>query len=293
VSETPILSDDQLERALRGAASAVAYPDLPDLSGMVGRSLRESPAPAARRGWAPSGLRRLLRPVLRPALQPALVRAAVALVVALAVFSGTMVFSPSARHAVAGWLGLRGVKITVTPSPTPSSSTSPSPAPTSLGSGLDVGQRVTLAQVQGLLPFKILIPAELGPPDEVYLRAGSFQDQVILLYRARPGLPSAKLTGAGLLLTEFQARLDTQFVEGKILFLGATSVEALTVNGDPGYWIEGAPHEIVYFDRDGNQIGDRSRLAGNVLLWQHGDVTFRIEADIAKGQALRIAESSR
>ena len=97
---------------------------------------------------------------------------------------------------------------------------------------------------------------------------------------------------AGLLFTEFQAEVDTQFVEGKILFLGATSVQPVTVSGDPGYWIEGEPHEIQYFDPSGREVPDQTRLAGNVLLWQHGDVTFRIEADIGKAQAVRIAESA-
>jgi hypothetical protein len=293
VPETSVFSDEELERVLRQTAPFVAYPEIADLSGLVGRRLRETPPPAVRRRWAPWDLRRVLRPIPRPGFQPALARAAVALVVAIAVFAGTMVFSPGARHAVAGWLGLRGVKITVTPSPTTSSPTvTPSPMPTSLGSGLDLGKRVTLAQVQGLVPFEITIPAELGPPDEVYLRTGFVEDQVILLYRSRPGLPAAQLTGAGLLFTEFQARVDTEFVEGKILFLGATSVDPVTVNGDPGYWIEGAPHEIQYFDPDGTSVPDRTRLAGNVLLWQHEDVTFRIEADIGKAEAIRIAESA-
>jgi hypothetical protein len=292
VPETPVLSDEKLETALRQAAPFVAYPEPTDLSGLVGRRLREAPTSVAGRRWAPRKLGRILRPVLRPALQPALARATVAIVVATALFAGTLVFSPDARDAVAGWLGLRGVKITVTPSPTLSPSLSPSPLPSPLGSGLDLGKRVTLAQVQGLVPFEIVFPAELGPPDEVYLRTGFVEDQVILLYRARPGLPQARLTGAGLLFTEFQARVDTEFVQGKILFLGATSVEAVTVNGDPGYWIQGEPHEIQYFDPSGSQVPDRTRLAGNVLLWQHGDVTFRIEADIGKAQALRIAESA-
>ena len=50
---------------------------------------------------------------------------------------------------------------------------------------------------------------------------------------------------------------------------------------------------VAYLDRNGNQIQDQTRLAGNVLLWQHGDVTFRIEADTTKGRALRIAASAR
>jgi hypothetical protein len=284
------LSDDALDRALRGAAAFVAYPDLPDLSGVVGRRLRDEVVPTrVPRGWMGLHLRprRILRPVLRPAYQPALARTAVALAVVVAVFAGTMVFSPSARHAVAGWLGLRGVKITVTQSPPPAPSISPS-----LGTGLNLGQRMSLTQAQAQVPFRILVPAELGPPDEVYLRTGFIEDQIILLYRARPGLPVAAFTGAGLLLTEFQARIDTETVEQKVV-TQATLLEAVTVNGDPGYWIEGAPHFLAYFDPSGNQVSDPPRLAGNVLLWQHGDVTFRIEADISRDRALRIAGSLR
>jgi hypothetical protein len=285
--ESSALADNELEQALRASAPFVAYPDVVDLSGLVGRRLREAPPVPARRRTS-LRIRRVLRPVLRPALQPALARAAVALVVIIAVIGGTLVFSPSARRAVAGWLGLRGVKIEVTPTP----SALPSLTPT-LGAGLDLGKRVTLTQAQAAVAFRILVPAELGPPDEVYLRTGFIQDEVILLYRARPGLPAAPFTGAGLLLAEFQARIDTEYIEKKIVFVGATDLEAVTVRGDPGYWIAGAPHYILYFDSQGRQVQDQTRLAGNVLLWQHGEVTFRIEADIGKEQALSIAGSAR
>src|SRR2546427_2207599 len=111
VPETPVLSDEELGRALRQVAPLVAYPEVTDVSGLVGRRLREAPPSPARRRWAPWDVRGVLRPVLRPAFQPALARAAVAVMLAIALFAGTMVFSPAARHAVAGWLGLRGVKI--------------------------------------------------------------------------------------------------------------------------------------------------------------------------------------
>ena len=34
-----------------------------------------------------------------------------------------------------------------------------------------------------------------------------------------------------------------------------------------------------------------ARLAGNTLLWQRGDLTLRLEADITKERALAIARS--
>jgi hypothetical protein len=36
---------------------------------------------------------------------------------------------------------------------------------------------------------------------------------------------------------------------------------------------------------------EQVRLAGNVLLWELGTRTFRLEADVPKAEALRIARS--
>ena len=145
-----------------------------------------------------------------------------------------------------------------------------------------------------MIPFTIFVPTDplLGQPDEVYLRQGIIANQVTLLYRARPGLPAAAFTGAGLLLTEFQARIDEEFVLTKTVYLGST-VERVLVGTDPGFWISGRPHEVGYVDPDGQQEFDRTRLAGNVLLWQHGEVTLRIEADIEEGLAIALASSAR
>src|SRR3989442_16040976 len=151
-----------LERGLTQPAPFVDYPKAGALSGLVTRRIREVPAPATRR-WAVPNLRDLFRPVARPILQPAWLKTAVAVAVVAVMFTGTLVFSPAARHAVAGWLGLRGVKIEIVPSP--SLTVSPS-----LGAGLDLGQRGSLAEIQPQVPFEILIPAALGPPDEMYLR---------------------------------------------------------------------------------------------------------------------------
>lgn len=35
------------------------------------------------------------------------------------------------------------------------------------------------------------------------------------------------------------------------------------------------------------------RLAGNILIWEQGNLTLRLESDLPKGEALRIAESMR
>jgi hypothetical protein len=275
------MADPAMERLVAEVGPLVDYPVLQDLSVAVGRRLREVPAPPR---WSPASLRLRLRGALRPVLRPAWQPVAVALVAIIALLSGTLAFSPTARRAVADWLGLRGVRILFTPTPS---------APPPLGTGLNLGEQVTLAEAQSRVPFRILVPhvPELGPPDAVYLRTGNFEGQVTLLWHARPGLPRARETREGLLLTEFRATIDTQFIK-KVSF-EATTFEAVKVNRGNGFWIAGAPHEFSFLDENGQLLPDTVRLAGNVLLWEQGDLTVRIESKLSKDQALRIATSVR
>ncbi len=274
--------DPDLERLVVQVGSLVDYPVLPDLSVAVGRRLRQAPTPSR---WSPESLRVRLRRALRPVLQPAWQSVALAVVVLIALLSGTLAFSPTARRAVADWLGLRGVRIELTPTP------SASPRP--LGTGLNLGEEVSLAQAQARVPFHVVIPyvPDLGPPDAVYLQASNFAERVTLLWRARPGLPKAETTGVGLLLTEFRATINEEFIK-KVAF-EATTLEAVRVNGGSGFWIAGAPHQISLVDRDGAVVPETIRLAGNVLLWEQGDLTVRIESHLMKDDVLRIATTVR
>lgn len=272
--------DPALERLVVEAASIVEYPVLPDLSGVVGRRLRQAPV-SSRLPLGSLRLRvgRALRPVLQPAWEPV----AIALVVLITLLSGTLALSPTARRAVAGWLGLRGVRIEFTPTPS---------GPTiQLGTGLNLGEQLTLAEAQARVPFRIRVPhvPELGPPDSVYLRTGNFAEQVTLLWSARPGLPRAAQTGVGLLLTQFRATVDADYI--KKITSEATRLEFTSVNGGDAFWIAGPPHQVFLIDENGELVPDTIRLAGNVLLWEQGDLTLRIEGDIAKEKALRIASS--
>jgi hypothetical protein len=70
-------------------------------------------------------------------------------------------------------------------------------------------------------------------------------------------------------------------------------VEEVTVGGEPGYWFSGEPHFFTYIDADGQFREERTRLAGNTLIWQRGDLTLRLEGQLPKEEAVRIAESMR
>src|SRR5437867_1441669 len=61
----------------------------------------------------------------------------------------------------------------------------------------------------------------------------------------------------------------------------------------PGFWLAGEPHQFFYRDPSGNFQADTLRLAGNTLLWEEGGITHRLEAQVSKDEALRIASSVR
>lgn len=139
--------------------------------------------------------------------------------------------------------------------------------------------------------FTVLVPAALGRPDEVYVGRSPQGPAVFLVYAPRPGIAPSKQSGIGVLITEAPGAFEAPLL-GKVLPPGARS-EQLTVNGGRGVWIEGAPHQIFFRAPSGEVVIDTLRLAGNVLAWDQGGAFVRLEADLPKDEALRIASSVR
>jgi hypothetical protein len=277
------LSELELERALVDLGHHLAYPPTPALAA----ALRASGEIARRPAHAPSFWERWL---------PRQRRLAYALVALIALAGAILAVSPEVRTAVAERLGLRGVVIreipaVPTPLPTaPAAAASPSPAP-SVAARLSLGQPTTLDEVRTRLTFQVLVPSALGEPDEVYLASTPPGGQVALVYYPRPDLPQANSTGVGLLLTAFQGSVPTG-IFGKGIPPG-TRIDEVRVNGGHGYWIEGDPHAFVYLDSRGQGRTETTRLAGNVLLWEQGELTLRIESALSKDAVLQIATSVR
>lgn len=101
--------------------------------------------------------------------------------------------------------------------------------------------------------------------------------------RAYAGDGGYWLRYAGLLLFEFESSDGPTLL--KKAALGTTDVEYADVGGEPGIWI-GSRH-AVYLP------GGPPRAAGHVLIWQHGPLTLRLEADVGRERALAIARSVR
>ena len=110
-----------------------------------------------------------------------------------------------------------------------------------------------------------------------------------LLYKPRPGLPESSQSGAGALLSQFPGRTNLLFIRK---FAGPdTTIDRVRIDGEPGYWVAGEPHGLLYEDPTGVVRESPTRLAGPTLVWRRGDLTLRLEADVSKARALAIARS--
>lgn len=241
--------------------------------GEIGRAL-----PAPRRRLAPLVRARLERP--RPSPWWVTRPLAPALATALLLLATVAVASPEVRAAAREILRLGGIEIfpvaTISPPPSPSV-----PIP---------GQRTTLDGARRMVDFAIRVPAapELGGPDEVVVDPSQ---RVTLVYAARTGLPASHLEGVSALVVEVRGRVDPAFF-GKTVG-PETKLEQVQIGGATGYWLEGAPHVFFYVDAAGAIQTETLRLAGNTLIWTDGGVTYRLEAQVSKDTALRIATTFR
>jgi hypothetical protein len=151
-----------------------------------------------------------------------------------------------------------------------------SPTPPELD--LMLGLRVPLAEARRRAGFDLL---ELeDEPSSVYL---GDHGTVWFLY----GRPDA----ARLLIAQTpRLAVDEGFLLKKLVAAG-TSVEQVSVRGEPAYFLSGDPHVVVLLGQDGAPITETARLARDVLVWEEDGRTVRIEGELTRDEALELAES--
>lgn len=103
----------------------------------------------------------------------------------------------------------------------------------------------------------------------------------------QPGLsvPAFDDLPVGVVVDEFDGSLDPQLLTK--LLSEDTGIQRVEVEGLPGLWIDGAPHELVIRDASGEVVS--RRFAGNTLLWQDGDTIRRVEGLGSLDEALEFA----
>ena len=206
------------------------------------------------------------RPARRARRRPLRVRRrSLALGIALAVLlAGTAAAIPSVRHAVERVFGINGAVVERVPT-----------LPKAAVGTLHLGRRIPVSDARHAASFTALLP-----PSGV--SAAYVANDV-------PG-GRVSLTSGRLLVTEFRGT-SRPFIL-KMIAVG-TRVVRTTVGGQSAAYLEGAPHDVFFLDADGKPRSDDVRLAGNVLLWQRGSLTLRIEGARSLSDALALARSLR
>jgi hypothetical protein len=263
----------ELEAALRDLGRALSLPVNDGFAGRVRQRIEADPPTRARRPWWWSPARRPADPRARWAMA----LAATALLVTAAVMTAAIGF------------GLPGIRILVGPSAASSTEAGGSVPSRPPGATLGLGTPLSLQRAQALVAFPILLPSDpaIGRPDGVYLASR----RVTLTWAPGPGRPGTADPTIGLLLVELRALPDEILITK--LIDANTTVERVAVDGGDGYWISGAPHVLAYLAPDGTRIEDATRTSGTTLVWTLDGVTYRLEGEFDRDEAIRLAASLR
>ena len=251
-------TNDQVERALRQVGVALRARPAPDVASAVRAALEAETARQPQRN-----------PRWRGPLAATLAAIALALV-------------PGVRGAVADLIdAIPG--ITLNPD---HGSTLPVDPPVSepgapLGAPLGLVGETDLATARASVAYDLPLPAGLGEPESVYVRAGV----VTMIWPAGPGLPALEGSDVGLVLDVVDGSHGPVFEK---LLLGV-EVEWLEIDGAPAAWV-GAPHPLVVVNADGVPDRSHDRIAARTLLLS-ATTTIRLESMLTREQAIEVVRS--
>jgi hypothetical protein len=185
------------------------------------------------------------------------------LAVALVVLAAAVAFAvPPARSAILRWLGLGNARIEFVDRLPNVRTRRP----------LDIGPRTSLGEARARVPYHVVTSKLLGSPDEVHLLG----DQVGFVYGEHK-----------LVVLQSRGTFFTKQVGP------GTDVQHFFLDGRSALWISGASHFFGYIGGDGESRSAELYLAGEVLIWQRGALTMRVEGKLSRVEAVRIARSFR
>jgi hypothetical protein len=262
------VTDDRLAALLGEVARDVGFPPTPALADSVRRRIDAGPMPVAR--------------IRLPRTRPVLWRPALAILAIVAVaLAATLALSVTARRAVADLLGVVGIHVTFDEEP---GSRSPEPR-----AELDLGAQVSTSVASERAGFEVRVPS---PPRSRRVWSVWYDPSIGasgMVSLVHP--PDARrVDDVDLLVTQFVASVDGAFF--KKLALDGADVTYAEVEGSQAYWI-GGEHLFYYVGPDDEPRRETVRLAGRVLIWESGGVTYRVEGAPTLRAALRIAHTLR
>jgi hypothetical protein len=245
--------DERLEALLRQAGRHFPYP----------APARRAPAARRRLAWA---------------------------LAALAVLGLASLAVPQVRAGLVEFLQVGVVRVfLVTPTPTAPAPTAlvtaapaPTPEPTLLPSLLNLAGHTTLAAARQAVAFPLRLPAypaDLGPPDDVFLQ--DLDGSAVVLVWRDPARPD-------------RVRLSLHYLTSPAIGLKGVkeppaALEITSVNGREALWTSGG----YIIQIKSGEWDFRRLIEGHVLIWTEGDLTLRLETDLPLEEAVRVAESLR
>lgn len=224
-------------------------------------------------------------------------RLAWAVVIFLVVMSGLLAVPP-VRAQILEFMQIGGIRIFLggpSATPTPPAATPPpssgaglptsNPSPTAaleasatpFASFLSLAGETTLAEARTQAGFPVRLPnhpEDLGAPDLVFLQ--DMSGPAVLLVWLKSGN---------------EEEIELSLLEmGPGTFAGKSVPEVIqetNVDGHAALWTEG-PH-LLQFKSGYHMVNLVAK--GNVLIWEEGGITYRLESDRSLGEAVKIAES--
>ena len=268
------MKEMNFESQLRSIANGMEYPRTPDIAGAVSARLRQRTRP---------------RFMSKPFVSAQGRRLAWSLTLVLILLSSLMLIPP-ARAAILEFIQVGVVRIfrmeptpIVTPPSIPSVETpltaTPAPTPQALIPLLErLAGEMTLEEAQAQVSYPLLLPSyptDLGRPDRVFVQdADGPMTIMIWLDPQDPG----------------EIQMSLHFLppdSWAIKKMEPTMIEETRVNRNYAVWAVG-PYPLRYKNGDLDHV---RMINGHVLIWQDGDITYRLETDLPMEEAIRIAES--
>lgn len=254
------------ETQLRSIANRMEYPRTPDIAGLVSARIRQPKRPRF------------------------LSKAAAWSLTLVAILLSSLMLIPPARAAILEFIQVGVVRIfrvEPTPVPVPQSAPSvqipltatPGAAPQALIPLLErMAGEMTLEEAQAHVTYPILLPsypADLGQPDRVFVQdADGAMTILIWLDPQDPG----------------EVRMSLHLLpptSWALKKMEPTTIDETRVNGNYAVWAVG-PYPVRYKNGD---LDFTRMIDGHVLIWQDGEVTYRLETDLSMEEAVKIAES--
>jgi hypothetical protein len=201
----------------------------------------------------------------RPARRWPVRQLALGFAILLAVLAGVLALSPGARSAFLEIFHIRGATVEQVET-----------LPDVQAQRLDYGESVSREEAERRSGFRVL---DLGSePDEIFIRP----DGLVSVVYGDPSRPRLVLS---------QARGG--IFDGFIKKTGSrdTTIRRVTVDGEPGLFVDGADHFVMFLDENGEISDEETYLAGTVLLWNRGPLLLRLEGDMTLGEAIALAKS--